>query len=235
MNIKIGKKPKYEPKHVQTDAAVPKAEIKVRPTARTAESAAAPSPVPVRTAPERERVAVRARPSQARMIYDYVLGFVKDAHAQNQHRIRVGMILLFLLPLIVIALVLLTDSNRIAFLIIWIFAMFALATFMIYAAYDDHELKKVLSELEEYVPESWGDELDGLLPVTEEEGLAVRITPEMVRRWLAQRRDRDLSLDAGDADGDEVSVRVPKSLLVHLIRREEKETADEEHMANYQN
>ena len=259
MNIKIGKKEKYEPKHVQAAPAEPKPELRVHPTphaaapaaetpvtrpAAPAAEAAAPTPitVPVHAVPaatppvpEHEHVEVHARPNRARYIYDYVLNYVKDAHSQNQRRIHTGMALLYLLPLLIILIVALTGSNRIVFLIIWIVAMFALAIFMIFVAFDDHQLKKVLHELEEHVPDSWTDELDGLLPVSEEDGLAMRVTPEMLRQWLAQRLEGGDAPDDTEGDGEEVAVRVPRSLLVRLQRRAERETADEQHLAHHQN
>ena len=42
---------------------------------------------------------------------------------------------------------LLTDSSRIVFLLIWIFCMFIVAAFLIFIAYFDNQLQATLNEL----------------------------------------------------------------------------------------
>ena len=92
---------------------------------------------------------------------------------------------------------LLTGSSRIAFLLIWIFGMFALAAFLIFTAYADSQLKKALNEMQTYVPGA-GEELGELLVLPENmEARLSELTAaaERVRRQLARKREKE--------DGDE--------------------------------
>ncbi len=129
--------------------------------------------------------------------YRHFLPYLEKAHHTNEHKIRLGLRLMLLLPLLLLAVQLLTGSSRIAFLLIFIFGMFALAAFLIFTAYADSQLKKALNEMQTYVPGA-GEELGELLVLPENmEARLSELTAaaERVRRQLARKREKE--------DGDE--------------------------------
>ncbi|MBR2783521.1 MAG: hypothetical protein IKD93_04960 [Firmicutes bacterium] len=145
------------------------------------------------TGPEQEY----RQTAEAAEAYRHFLPYLEKAHHTNEHKIRLGLRLMLLLPLLLLAVQLLTGSSRIAFLLIWIFGMFALAAFLIFTAYADSQLKKALNEMQTYVPEA-GEELGELLALPENmEARLSELTAaaERVRRQLARKREKE--------DGDE--------------------------------
>ena len=118
-------------------------------------------------------------------LYEHFVPFIERAHERNLHALKAGVWLLVLLPVILVIIQTLTGSNRIAFLIIWIFGMFAIATVLIVTAYSDSDLKKTLNVLKEIVPPEEDIEIGNLLPVDAEgegwlidpQDLPIPITP----------------------------------------------------------
>ena len=82
-------------------------------------------------------------------LYSRLLERGETMHANNKKRIRVGLILLGLLPVILIIIRLLTDSDRVVFLIIWVLCMFAICTYLISIEFIDDSLRKTLEEVTE--------------------------------------------------------------------------------------
>ena len=109
--------------------------------------------------------------------YDYFIPYIERAHARNVRGLKAGIWLLFLLPFILVAIQILTGASRIVFLIFWIVAMFIIAAVLIYAAYSDNDLKKMLKELQSVVPTDREVEIGELLPV-DAEGEGWLIDPE---------------------------------------------------------
>ena len=109
--------------------------------------------------------------------YDYFIPYIERAHERNVRGLKAGVWLLFLLPFILVAIQVMTGASRIVFLIFWIVAMFIIASVLIYAAYSDNDLKKMLRELKEVVPTAREVEIGELLPV-DAEGEGWLIEPE---------------------------------------------------------
>ena len=82
-------------------------------------------------------------------LYERHLERGEAMHANNKKRIRVGLILLGLLPVILIIIRLLTDSDRVVFLIIWVLCMFAVCTYLISIEFIDDSLRKTLEDVTE--------------------------------------------------------------------------------------
>ena len=82
-------------------------------------------------------------------LYERLLERGEAMHANNKKRIRVGLVLLALLPAILIIIRLLTDSDRVVFLIIWVLSMFALCIYLISIEFIDDSLRKTLEEVTE--------------------------------------------------------------------------------------
>ena len=82
-------------------------------------------------------------------LYSRLLERGEMMHANNKKRIRIGLILLGLLPAVLIIIRLLTDSDRVVFLIIWVLCMFAICTYLISIEFIDDSLRKTLEEVTE--------------------------------------------------------------------------------------
>ena len=68
-------------------------------------------------------------------------------HINNKKRIKVGLIILVLLPVILDIIRILTGSDKIVFLIIWVICMFVLCIYLIWIEYIDDSVQKTLEEV----------------------------------------------------------------------------------------
>lgn len=83
---------------------------------------------------------------QYKRLYDQLLSFVQELHSGNKKRIRGGLWCMLVLPVVLLLARRLTDSNRVAFLLIWIFCMFVLVGYLIWIAYIDDSIQKKVRE-----------------------------------------------------------------------------------------
>ena len=79
---------------------------------------------------------------------DYVKG-LKDQHEQNQKRIRVGMWVNILIPLIFLILSFLISTSKLVFLTLWIVSLFGIAFYLINVEYLDFKMQDTLSKMGE--------------------------------------------------------------------------------------
>ncbi len=94
-----------------------------------------------------KKLNVRVRENNTDVLYGKLLMYAEQLHQDNKRRIRHGLISLFVIPFVLLIVMLLTDSSRIVFLLIWIFCMFIVAAFLIFIAYFDNQLQATLNEL----------------------------------------------------------------------------------------
>ena len=80
-------------------------------------------------------------------LYTDMLSFGLDLHEKNKRRIRIGTIVLLLLPVILGVIRWLTGSDKAIFLLIWVFCMFALSIYLIGVEYLDDSVQNKLSEM----------------------------------------------------------------------------------------
>ena len=80
-------------------------------------------------------------------LYNEMSEYAQHLHEKNKKRIRIGLIMLFVLPVALAFIRWITDSDKIAFLLIWVFAMFALAAYLISVEYMDSSIQKKLAEM----------------------------------------------------------------------------------------
>ncbi len=83
------------------------------------------------------------------ILYTQLLERGMELHLNNRKRIKAGLILLLLLPFILGIIRKLTESDKIVFLIIWVFCMFVICIYLITIEYIDDTLKKTLEEVTE--------------------------------------------------------------------------------------
>lgn len=85
--------------------------------------------------------------NKALQMYNRLMAYAEDLHESNRKRITSAIVTLFILPVLLIVLMLMTDSSRILFLIIWIIGMFVIAAYLISIAYIDYRLQDMLNEI----------------------------------------------------------------------------------------
>ena len=88
--------------------------------------------------------------------------FAERSHELNRRRMRNGVIWLFLLPVLLLIIRNMTDSSKVAFLIIWIFGMFIISAFLLMVSFSDNDLQERLRTLQSAIPYVEETELDTL-------------------------------------------------------------------------
>ncbi len=81
--------------------------------------------------------------------YEKFLAYEKENHEKNQRKIRTGLKVNILLPLVFLIISFVTDSSKLIFLILWITSLFGIAFYLIYVEYTDFRMQKLLGTMEE--------------------------------------------------------------------------------------
>jgi len=81
-------------------------------------------------------------------LYNMVVRFQQKSHEKNQKRIKIGLRCLYIIPAVFLFLLLVTDSSKIIFLVLWIVSLFALAIYLITVEYMDYNLQNQMNKLE---------------------------------------------------------------------------------------
>lgn len=234
------KKRRRPPQHVK-----PRDERTGKKTARPARKSAGRKPGRVRAeetpiqAPVSAAQAAMPAPAHSsrsrRLFQETLLPKVEHTHRMNQMGLKIGVIWLFALPFLLAVIRRMTDSSKIAFLLVWIVGMFIIAAILVFVAYSDSELKRYLEEVEKHLATEDHTELGGLVDL---EGLRgelseLPLSPEELRGLIARRRAQRLSGEA-DPEGaeDDVRLRRIEEWVTRIEQRREKESADAEHSAN---
>ena len=125
--------------------------------------------------------------SRYEQLYRELLSQVTAIHDGNKKRIRRGIILMILLPIILEVVRLMTGSDKVFFLVLWIIFMFILCAGLITVEYVDDSLQKYLNEVTDREAE-----FDALLKTPED------IT-SMIQERASDRRVRRRETYAGRA------------------------------------
>lgn len=78
-------------------------------------------------------------------VYEMVTDFQEQSHLRNRRRIRAGLWCLCIVPAVFLLLLLVTDSSKILFLVLWIISLFGIAIYLIAVEYMDYHLQKQMS------------------------------------------------------------------------------------------
>lgn len=83
-----------------------------------------------------------------REVYDKLVGYEKTIHEQNQKRIKIGLRCIYIIPLFFLVLLMIVpDSSKIIFLVLWIVSLFAIAVYLIGVEYVDYKLQEKMNEI----------------------------------------------------------------------------------------
>ena len=80
-------------------------------------------------------------------LYEGILSRAVWLHERNKTMIKWGSIMLIVLPVILFVVRWLTHSDKMVFLLIWVFCLFALAAFLIAVEYLDHTVQRTIREI----------------------------------------------------------------------------------------
>ena len=79
---------------------------------------------------------------------DKLVGYEKTIHEQNQKRIKIGLRCIYIIPLFFLVLLMIVpDSSKIIFLVLWIVSLFAIAVYLIGVEYVDYKLQEKMNEI----------------------------------------------------------------------------------------
>ncbi len=82
-------------------------------------------------------------------LYNRLLERGVALHENNKKRIRAGLIFLIVFTVLMILIRLITDSDRVVFMILWVVGMFAASIYLISVEYIDDSIQKTLEEVSE--------------------------------------------------------------------------------------
>ena len=83
-----------------------------------------------------------------REMYDKLVGYEKTIHEKNQKRIKIGLRCIYIIPLFFLVLLMIVpDSSKIIFLVLWIVSLFAIAVYLIGVEYVDYKLQEKMNEI----------------------------------------------------------------------------------------
>lgn len=158
------------------------------------------------------------------VLYTELLDRGDQLHQSNKRRIRRGIVVLIILPVILDAIRLLTDSDKVVFLIIWILIMFVVSAYLISIEYLDSAIEKTLRDVTDTEAE-----FDGLLPKPElrRGDLHERIR-EIIEERLAERLHEAENRAAEEAKEVEAAAEIAEA---EEAMEELRETASAEIIA----
>lgn len=85
-------------------------------------------------------------PNEKEIMYDRFLELQQQVHIKNQKKIRVGLKVNIILPLVFLAISFLSNRSKLAFLVLWIVSLFGIAFYLLYVEYMDFKLQESMKE-----------------------------------------------------------------------------------------
>ncbi len=112
-----------------------------------------------------------------REMYDKLVGYEKTIHEQNQKRIKIGLRCIYIIPLFFLVLLMIVpDSSKIIFLVLWIVSLFAIAVYLIGVEYVDYKLQEKMNEIS-------GSDAQSVSPVVQIEDRVQKIAERVEQRF----------------------------------------------------
>ncbi len=86
-------------------------------------------------------------PAKNQELYEKFIELQQEVHIKNQKKIRVGLKINILLPLIFLVISFVTERSKLVFLVLWIVSLFGIAFYLLYVEYMDFKIQEQLKEL----------------------------------------------------------------------------------------
>lgn len=83
---------------------------------------------------------------QKEFLYDKFLELQEQVHIKNQKKIKIGLRVNIILPLIFLAICFLSDRSKLVFLVLWILSLFGISFYLLYVEYMDFKLQEQLRD-----------------------------------------------------------------------------------------
>ena len=80
-------------------------------------------------------------------MYEKLMDYESSLHEINQKRIKIGLRCIYIIPLIFLVLLFITDRSKIIFLVLWIASLFGIAIYLIGVEYVDYKLQEKMNEI----------------------------------------------------------------------------------------
>lgn len=81
---------------------------------------------------------------QYQRLFQQLVKEEEQLHTENQRRIRSGIRCLVLVPMLFLALLFLTEGEKVIFLVLWVVSLFLIAGYLIYVEYIDFQAQERL-------------------------------------------------------------------------------------------
>lgn len=85
--------------------------------------------------------------NKEQIVYEKFLELQQETHLKNQKKIRVGLKVNILLPLVFLVISFISNRSKLVFLVLWIASLFGIAFYLLYVEYMDFKLQEQLKEL----------------------------------------------------------------------------------------
>ena len=141
-------------------------------------------------------------------IFQKVLDYEQTLHEKNRKRIKIGLKCIWIVPLFFLALLFLTGSNKVIFLILWIVSLFALSIYLIVVEYMDYNLQEKIMELK-------GEEgtIEAVTPADfDRAAQIIRKTREMIGEGLNSPAETQAEVTEKKDEAEEIKENNPKVL-----------------------
>ena len=124
-------------------------------------------------------------------LYNRLLDRGMALHENNKKRIRIGLIFLIVFTVLMILIRMMTDSDRVVFMLLWVIGMFVASIYLISVEYIDDSIRKTLEDVSDRETE-----FDVLLPDTEQvrekvQGRIHEKQEEIQSRFINKKRGSD--------------------------------------------
>lgn len=96
-------------------------------------------------------------------MYDRLMNYEQKLHEKNQKKIKIGIRVALIVPLIFLALLFISGSSKIVFLVLWIASLFGISIYLIAVEYSDYQLQVKIAEISGQKEK----EVDSLVPIDE--------------------------------------------------------------------
>lgn len=104
--------------------------------------------------------------------YNNLSSYADQVHEKTKKRIKYSGIVLILLPVVLGLIRWMTHSDKIFFLVIWIFCMFAISAYLVSVEYYDHAIHRIAGGIDEDATEDAAETAVENASETVEEGAA---------------------------------------------------------------
>ena len=148
-------------------------------------------------------------------IFQKVLDYEQTLHEKNRKRIKIGLKCIWIVPLFFLALLFLTGSNKVIFLILWIVSLFALSIYLIVVEYMDHNLQEKIMELK-------GEEgtIEAVTPADfDRAAQIIRKTREMIGEGLNSPAETQAEVTEKKDEAEEITLEQAIALAKSLVEK----------------